>query len=110
MKIIIALDGHSSCGKSTFAKRIAAELGYAYIDTGAMYRALALKAMRSGISLDAEEALATLCRAAQIDLAEGGQGAGVAALVRAAHPGPAPCYCRSARCSGWFPQQFSRFR
>lgn len=48
-KIIIALDGHSSCGKSTFAKRIARELGYAYIDTGAMYRAVTLAAMEAGL-------------------------------------------------------------
>ncbi|MFY7890207.1 MAG: (d)CMP kinase [Spirosomataceae bacterium] len=41
-KIIIALDGHSSCGKSTTAKRVAAKLGYAFIDTGAMYRAVSL--------------------------------------------------------------------
>ena len=48
-KIIIALDGHSSCGKSTYAKRIAAELGYAYIDTGAMYRAVTLACMEAGL-------------------------------------------------------------
>ena len=48
-KIIIALDGHSSCGKSTYAKRIAAELGYAYIDTGAMYRAVTLACMDTGL-------------------------------------------------------------
>lgn len=48
-KIIIALDGHSSCGKSTYAKRIAAELGYAYIDTGAMYRAVTLACMDAGL-------------------------------------------------------------
>lgn len=48
-KIIIALDGHSSCGKSTYAKRIAQELGYAYIDTGAMYRSVTLAAMESGL-------------------------------------------------------------
>ena len=48
-KIIIALDGHSSCGKSTYAKRIAAELGYAYIDTGAMYRCVTLACMRAGL-------------------------------------------------------------
>jgi cytidylate kinase len=47
-KIIIALDGHSSCGKSTYAKLIAAELGYSYIDTGAMYRAVTLAAMEAG--------------------------------------------------------------
>jgi cytidylate kinase len=48
-KIIIALDGHSSCGKSTYARRIAAELGYAYIDSGAMYRAVTLACMESGL-------------------------------------------------------------
>ncbi len=47
-KIIIAIDGFSSCGKSTFAKSIAARLGYIFIDTGAMYRAVALYAMREG--------------------------------------------------------------
>ncbi len=41
-KIIIAIDGYSSCGKSTFAKLIAKELGYVYVDTGAMYRAVSL--------------------------------------------------------------------
>jgi cytidylate kinase len=48
-KIIIALDGHSSCGKSTYAKRIATELGYAYIDSGAMYRAVTLACMDAGL-------------------------------------------------------------
>lgn len=48
-KIIVALDGHSSCGKSTYAKLIAAELGYSYIDTGAMYRAVTLHAMEAGL-------------------------------------------------------------
>jgi len=46
--MIIALDGHSSCGKSTYAKLIAAELGYAYVDSGAMYRAVTLAAMKEG--------------------------------------------------------------
>jgi CMP/dCMP kinase len=46
--IIIALDGHSSCGKSSFAKEIARELGYLYVDSGAMYRAVTLFAMRNG--------------------------------------------------------------
>ena len=41
-RIIIAIDGFSSCGKSTFAKAIAARLGYIFIDTGAMYRASSL--------------------------------------------------------------------
>ena len=47
-KIIIAIDGFSSCGKSTFAKRIAARLGYIFIDTGAMYRAVTLYAREHG--------------------------------------------------------------
>ena len=46
-KIIIALDGNSSCGKSTYAKLIASELGYSYIDSGAMYRAVTLAAMEA---------------------------------------------------------------
>lgn len=47
-KIIIALDGHSSCGKSTMAKWLAAKIGYVYVDTGAMYRAVTLYALRNG--------------------------------------------------------------
>lgn len=53
-KIIIALDGHSSCGKSTYAKLIAAELGYSYIDSGAMYRAVTLAAMEAGLFTDTD--------------------------------------------------------
>lgn len=45
-KIIIAIDGHSSCGKSTMAKQLARQLGYIYVDTGAMYRAVTLWALR----------------------------------------------------------------
>ncbi len=63
-KIIIAIDGFSSCGKSTFAKSIAARLGYIFIDTGAMYRAVTLYALehgaiRSGIA-DEESIVALL--------------------------------------------------
>jgi cytidylate kinase len=50
-RIIIAIDGHSSCGKSTFAKAIAARLGYIFIDTGAMYRAVTLYALEHGAIL-----------------------------------------------------------
>ncbi len=46
--ITIAIDGYSSCGKSTIAKAIASQLGYAYVDSGAMYRAVALFALRNG--------------------------------------------------------------
>ena len=48
-KIKIAVDGHSSCGKSTLAKQIAKHFGFTYIDTGAMYRTIALYAMRNGM-------------------------------------------------------------
>ena len=48
-KITIAIDGYSSCGKSTMAKDLAREIGYVYVDTGAMYRAVTLFAMRNGL-------------------------------------------------------------
>ena len=51
-KIIIAIDGHSSCGKSTVAKQLAQRLGYIYIDTGAMYRVVTLVALRNGWMVD----------------------------------------------------------
>ena len=51
-KIIIAIDGHSSCGKSTMAKQLAKDIGYVYVDTGAMYRAVTLFAMRNGLFPD----------------------------------------------------------
>lgn len=56
--IIIAIDGHSSCGKSTMAKDLARAIGYIYVDTGAMYRAVTLYSIRRGLwkdgALDAE--------------------------------------------------------
>ena len=52
-KIVIAIDGHSSCGKSTMAKALARKIGYVYVDTGAMYRAVTLYALRHGM-IDAE--------------------------------------------------------
>lgn len=48
-KITIAIDGHSSCGKSTMAKELARRLGYIYVDTGAMYRTVTLYAMRNNL-------------------------------------------------------------
>ncbi len=59
-KITIAIDGYSSCGKSTMAKDLAREIGYIYIDSGAMYRAVTLYALRNGFFTEAginEEAL-----------------------------------------------------
>ncbi|MBQ2007689.1 MAG: (d)CMP kinase [Alistipes sp.] len=55
-KIVIAIDGFSSCGKSTFAKAIAARLGYIFIDTGAMYRAVTLYALEHGAIVDGKVA------------------------------------------------------
>lgn len=52
-KIIVAIDGHSSCGKSTMAKALAQKVGYIYVDTGAMYRAVTLFALRNDM-FDAE--------------------------------------------------------
>ena len=48
-KITIAIDGHSSCGKSTMAKDLAKKIGYIYVDTGAMYRSVTLYALRNGL-------------------------------------------------------------
>jgi cytidylate kinase len=52
MGIIIAIDGYSSCGKSTVAKEVAKMLGYTYIDSGAMYRAVTLFCLRNGLAHD----------------------------------------------------------
>jgi cytidylate kinase len=54
-KITIAIDGFSSCGKSTLAKELAKELGYIYVDTGAMYRSATLYFIRNEVALDNEE-------------------------------------------------------
>ena len=51
-KITIAIDGFSSCGKSTMAKDLAREVGYIYVDTGAMYRSVTLYALRNGFFAD----------------------------------------------------------
>lgn len=70
--IIIAIDGPVGSGKSTLARRVAALMSYIYIDTGAMYRALALKALRQRIPFERTDALEALARETRIDLrAEG---------------------------------------
>jgi cytidylate kinase len=73
-KLIIAIDGPVGSGKSTLARRVAELMGYVYIDTGAMYRALALKALREGFAFDGnDEALVGLAQKTSIDLrADGG--------------------------------------
>jgi cytidylate kinase len=70
-KLIIAIDGPVGSGKSTLARRVAEMLAYIYVDTGAMYRAVALKAMRAGAPLDGaqnEDRLVVLARTTRIDL------------------------------------------
>ncbi|MGB6874785.1 MAG: (d)CMP kinase [Candidatus Acidiferrales bacterium] len=70
-KLIVAIDGPVGSGKSTAARRVAALLDYTYIDTGAMYRAVALKALRRRISLGATDELVALAGEARIDLRAG---------------------------------------
>ena len=67
-KIIIAIDGPAGSGKSTLASRLARKLGYVNIESGAMYRALALKAVENDISVDDEAALVKLAHESHIDL------------------------------------------
>jgi CMP/dCMP kinase len=68
--LIIAIDGPSGAGKSTLAKRLAKTLDFIYLDTGAMYRALALKVLRQGIDLADDAGLAELIDTTEIDLRE----------------------------------------
>src|SRR5512136_1863740 len=65
--LIIAIDGPSGAGKSTITRLLSKRLGYLYIDTGAMYRAVALAVKRAGVPLDDDAALASVCR--EIDIA-----------------------------------------
>jgi CMP/dCMP kinase len=67
-KLIIAIDGPVGSGKSTVARRVAEMLGYTHLDSGAMYRAVGLKALREGVPLDAPERLSALAEGAHIDL------------------------------------------
>ncbi len=66
--LVVAIDGPAGAGKSTVARQVSRDLGYIYIDTGAMYRALTLKALRQGISLSDEEALTRLAQETEIRL------------------------------------------
>jgi len=66
--LIIAIDGPSASGKSTTAKLVAERLGYTYLDTGAMYRALTLKALRQGVNGGDEDSLCQLASSLQLAL------------------------------------------
>lgn len=70
----IAIDGPAGAGKSTVAKRVAEKLGWLYVDTGAMYRAVALLALRQGVSFDDGAALTALAQTARIELLPAAQG------------------------------------
>jgi cytidylate kinase len=66
--VIVAIDGPAGAGKSTVARSVAHRLGFLYIDTGAMYRAVALWALRAGVPLDDTHRLEQLARQARIEL------------------------------------------
>ncbi len=68
-KLIIAIDGPAGAGKSTIAKKLARQLDYLFINTGAMYRAVALAALQHGFALDQSEAIAALANTVRIELA-----------------------------------------
>lgn len=70
----IAIDGPAGAGKSTIARRVAAQMGYIYVDTGAMYRAMALFMLREGVELSNEAAVAAASERAEITIRhEGGE-------------------------------------
>jgi cytidylate kinase len=66
-RVVVAIDGPAGAGKSTIARRVAGRLGYVYIDTGAMYRAVALQALRSGVTLEDRGALEQVARSVRIE-------------------------------------------
>jgi len=68
--LVIAIDGPSGAGKGTVARAVAAALGYRHVDSGAMYRSVGWKALRDGVPLDDEPAVAALADASRIDIAD----------------------------------------
>jgi cytidylate kinase len=66
--LIIAIDGPSGAGKGTVARALASRLGYQHLDTGAMYRAVAWKAVKEGLSLDNEDAVAAIADRARLEV------------------------------------------
>ena len=71
--MIVAIDGPAGAGKSTVARALAERLGFRYLDTGAMYRALTWLALRQELPLDRGNDLAELARANPVDLGEDGR-------------------------------------
>ena len=72
-RLIIAIDGPAASGKSTTAQRLALRLGYIYLDTGAMYRACALQAQISGVSLEDEDAVAAMLKDIDVRIETSGE-------------------------------------
>jgi CMP/dCMP kinase len=72
-RIVVAIDGPAGSGKSTLAKRVASRLQFIYIDTGAMYRAVALWAVRQGVAFDDHHRMEQLATASEIELEPGGR-------------------------------------
>jgi cytidylate kinase len=69
-KINIAIDGYSSCGKSTLAKALAKEFGYVYVDSGAMYRCVTLYFLQNNINLSSDDAIQKALKEIEIDFEE----------------------------------------
>jgi cytidylate kinase len=85
--MVIAIDGPAGAGKSTVARAVASALGFTYLDSGAMYRCVALAAVERGVDLDDAEAMGELARPLQIELdgeRVGLEGRDVSAAIRAA--------------------------
>ncbi len=91
--VVVAIDGPAGAGKSTIARRVAGRLGFTYIDTGAMYRAVALAAVRAGVDLAAQEEVERIARAVTIDFAANGSvllnGEDVSEAIRTPEMSPA---------------------
>jgi cytidylate kinase len=90
---VVAVDGPGGSGKSTVARRVAARLGYVYLDTGAMYRAVGLVATEAGVALDDEDAVVSLARSAGLRFDGDGRlfagGRDVSAAIRTLEMGAA---------------------
>jgi CMP/dCMP kinase len=99
--VIVAIDGPAGAGKSTVARSVAHRLGYLYIDTGAMYRAVALWALQNEVALDDLHRLEQLARQARIEFSGGRvllNGDDVTAAIR--EPGVGEAASRVAACGG----------
>jgi len=84
-KLIIAIDGPSGVGKGTVARAIASQLGYRHVDSGAMYRAVAWKALQLGVAFDREADIASIAASSDIDISANGvfmDGADVTRAIR----------------------------